>query len=79
MSVKNLTIMLPEAVLDGLQLLAAERHVSVEQLVRDLLSNAIDERGRRWTLEHEALLNEIGPRTRIAGFNRDEIYANRLD
>jgi len=76
--VRNLTVSLPEAVLDRLRVLAAERRLSVNRFVGEVLTDVTTEPSHDWQAEHEALLNEIGARPRSGEFNRDEIYADRV-
>ena len=73
---RNLTVSLPDSVLDRLRVLAAERKVSVNRFVGEVLSDVTSEPNRDWQAAHEALLNEIGARPRIGAFNREEIYAD---
>ncbi len=75
---KNLTVSLPEAVLDRLRVLAAGRKLSVNRFVREVLSDVTKEPDQDWTREHEALLSEIGSRPRDGSWNREEIYKERL-
>ena len=75
---RNLTISPPEAVFDRLRVLAAERKLSVNRFVGEVLSDVTAEPNQDWQAAHEALLAEFGSRTRTGAFGREEIYADRL-
>ena len=77
-SMRNLTVSLPEGVLDRLRVLAAEKKLSVNRFVREVLSDVTAEPNQNWEAEHDALLKEIGSRTREGTWNREEVYAERL-
>ena len=59
-------------------MLAAERELSVNDLVIEILNEKTSKSGANWHLEHERLLQDISPRHRLSPWNREEIYAERL-
>ena len=75
---RNLTVSLPEGVLDRLRVLAAERKLSVNKFVGEVLRSVTDEPNFDWQADHEALIKEIGARPRVGTWNREEIYADRF-
>lgn len=79
MKMKNLTISLPEGVLDRLRVAAAERKVSMNRFVGDLIRNATGVDESSWVENHRRLHREIGLKLREGTWNREEIYAERID
>jgi hypothetical protein len=76
--VRNLTVSLPEDVIDKLRVLAAEQKTSVNRFVGTVLRNVVGESGSDWREDHQALLDEIGSRPRSGKWSREEVYAERL-
>jgi hypothetical protein len=76
--VAKLTVTLPEGVLERLKTLAAERGISVNRYVGEVLKDVVAKSGTSWAEAHEALHKEIGSRRRLGEWNREETYAERL-
>jgi hypothetical protein len=76
---RNLTVTLPENVLDRLRILAAEQKMSMNKYVRQLLSDVAREPDANWQAEHAALLEKFGNQKRLSDWTREEIYEERLN
>lgn len=76
---KNVTITLPEDVIDRVRSRAAESRVSMNRFLRDLISRATATADEDWPAKHRKLLDEMPPHKREGTWNREEIYAERLD
>ena len=75
---KRVTVRIPVGLWNRLRTLSSDRDVSVEELVREVLHEAIANPDPNWQAKHDALLNEIGSRPRTGTWNREEIYAERF-
>lgn len=78
MIVKNLTISIPEALMDRLRLMAAAKKQSVNRFVGDVLRQAVHEPGSDWGAAHVALFEEIQGLRSDGPWEREEIYRHRV-
>lgn len=69
---RHLSVRLPEALVAALEQLAAERHVKLSQVVREILADAVEQRSSVATLDGRALADRLANdvaevRRRLAG------------
>jgi len=75
---KNLTVTVPEAVIDRLRLLAAARKQSVNRFVGDVLREVTREPSEDWDAAHAALFDQIRGLRSEGPWTREEIHARRI-
>ncbi len=75
---RKLTVTLRQDVLDRLRVLAAERRQSVNRYVGDLLTELAYEPASDWQAKQDELHVRIGHRHRTVIWNREGVYAERL-
>ncbi len=75
---KNVTVTLPEPVLDRLRVMAAKKSTSLNRLVRDVLTDVAESDQVSWKHLFEAVLQEVPARAGTGTFDRAEIYEERF-
>jgi hypothetical protein len=75
--VKNLTISLPEAVLESLREQARAERKSLNAWVRELLSREVQQ-DSKWAEELNRLSDEIAVHAPTWTWNREDTYAERI-
>jgi hypothetical protein len=72
--VKNLTVSLPEAVIDRLKTMAAKQKMSVNRFVGEVLGEVTSGTTGDWRAAHSALYQEIKGLRSSQDWTREEIY-----
>ena len=76
-SVKNLTVSLPDAVLESLREKARTERVSLNALVRELLSREVQQ-DSNWAESFNRLADEVTVTSPEWNWSREETYAERV-
>lgn len=74
---KNLTVSLPESVLEKLKEVAAKRRTSLNKLVRETLSALVGEGEDVWESEHGRIAERVKGYKSEGPTTREELYADR--
>ncbi len=75
--VKNVTISLPDSVLEALRERASAERKSLNSWLRELLSREVQQ-GSNWADEFNRLADEIAVKAPEWKWNREDTYAERL-
>lgn len=74
---KNLTVSLPESVLEKLKDLAAKRRTSLNKLVRESLTALVGDSADAWEIEHKRIAERVKGYASEGPTTREELYADR--
>ncbi len=75
---KRISVSLPDLVYAKLEVLAAQRNVSLQELVEAELSHLAESLDEVWETERAGLHARLAGYHSDGPFSRDEIYADRL-
>lgn len=76
---RNVTITLPEEVLNAVRLLAAEQQLSVNKYLGNLIEESTHVRDPGWAERHAELHRQIPARTSEGRWNRQELNEERIN
>lgn len=74
---KNITLSLPDSLLEKLKDKAHEKKISLNKLARQVLEKEV-ENPDSWYEEYQKVKAEVGPAPKSWKWNRDELYEDML-